>query len=95
MSLAAQLFSYAVFGCTEFISELNWQYNTKSAISMEYHNCCLDARGIHLQNQKSNGILNPVWMHIVWNRGADEVAHGSGHAMAGGEEAMDGGVEEV
>jgi hypothetical protein len=38
----------ALFGCTEFASELNWHWNTKSTISMEYHNCCLDVHGIHL-----------------------------------------------
>ena len=58
---------YAVFGCTELSSVLNWQWNTKSTISMEYHFCCLDVRGIHLWNQDYNGILNPVWMYIVWN----------------------------
>ncbi|KAK1667480.1 hypothetical protein QYE76_055639 [Lolium multiflorum] len=58
--------AYAVFGCTELSSELNWQWNTKSTNSMEYHKTCLDAHGIRLQNQKINGILKPVWMpHCV------------------------------
>ena len=37
---------YALFGCAEFVAELNWQWNTKSTILMEFQFCCLDAHGI-------------------------------------------------
>jgi hypothetical protein len=40
--------SYALFGCIELTSVLNWQWKTKSTNSMEYHKKCLDARGIQL-----------------------------------------------
>ena len=39
-------YNNAVFGCTELTAELNWEWNTKSTNSMEYHFGCLDARGI-------------------------------------------------
>ena len=39
---------YAVFGCTELGLVLNWQWKTRFPNSMEYHNECLDARGIQL-----------------------------------------------